>query len=90
MAERRLADAELREAQDSLQARAVRVQSVRPRLCACARCAVPVSGVVVDRYMHPGEISEVGAKPILKLAEISTLHVEAILPMSAYGQIAQG
>jgi multidrug efflux pump subunit AcrA (membrane-fusion protein) len=40
--------------------------------------------------MHPGEISEVGAKPILKLAEISTLHVEVILPTSAYGQIAMG
>ena len=89
VAERRLADAELREAMDSRKlaeleykraTEVVRLRSLRS----------PVSGVVVDRYMHPGEISEVGAKPILKLAEISTLHVEAILPMSAYGQIAQG
>ena len=88
VAERRLADAELREAQDSRKlahleykraTEVVRLRSLRS----------PVSGVVVDRYMHPGEISEVGAKPILKLAEISTLHVEAILPMSAYGQITQ-
>jgi RND family efflux transporter MFP subunit len=89
VAERRLADAELREAEDSRKLaqyefkranEVVRLRSLRS----------PVSGVVVDRYMHPGEISEVGAKPILKLAEISTLHVEAILPVSAYGQIAQG
>jgi RND family efflux transporter MFP subunit len=89
VAERRLADAELREAQDSRKlaqyefkraTEVVRLRSLRS----------PVSGVVVDRYMHPGEISEVGAKPILKLAEISMLHVEAILPISAYGQIAQG
>jgi RND family efflux transporter MFP subunit len=89
VAERRLADAELREAQDSRRlaeleykraTEVVRLRSLRS----------PVSGVVVDRYMHPGEISEVGAKPILKLAEISTLHVEVILPTSAYGQIAMG
>lgn len=89
VAERRLADAELREAQDSRKlaelefkrsTEVVRLRSLRS----------PVAGVVVDRYMHPGEISEVGAKPILKLAEISTLHVEVILPTSAYGQIAQG
>jgi RND family efflux transporter MFP subunit len=88
-AERRLADAELREAQDSRQLAAlehrratevVRLRSLRS----------PVSGVVVDRYMHPGEISEIGAKPILKLAEISTLHVEVILPTSSFGQVAIG
>ena len=88
-AERRLADAELREATDSRQLAALehrratevlRLRSLRS----------PVSGVVVDRYMHPGEISEVGAKPILKLAEIDTLHVEVILPTSAFGQVAIG
>ena len=88
-AERRLADAELREAQDSRQLAAlehrratevVRLRSLRS----------PVSGVVVDRYMHPGEISEIGAKPILKLAEISTLHVEVIMPTSSFGQVAIG
>jgi RND family efflux transporter MFP subunit len=88
-AERRLADAELREAQDSrtlaeLEHRrateVVRLRSLRS----------PISGVVVDRYMHPGEISEVGAKPILKLAEIDTLHVEVILPTAAFGQVATG
>jgi RND family efflux transporter MFP subunit len=88
-AERRLADAELREATDSRQLAAlehrratevVRLRSLRS----------PVSGVVVDRYMHPGEISEIGAKPILKLAEIDTLHVEVILPTPAFGQVAIG
>jgi len=88
-AERRLADAELREAQDSRQlatlehrraTEVVRLRSLRS----------PVSGVVVDRYMHPGEISEIGSKPILKLAEISTLHVEVILPTSSFGQVAIG
>jgi RND family efflux transporter MFP subunit len=88
-AERRLAEAELREAIDSRQLaeleykRAVEILRLR-------QLRSPVTGVVVDRYMHPGEISEIGQKPILKLAEISTLFVEAILPTSAYGQVARG
>ena len=88
-AERRLADAELREAMDSRRlaelehrraTEILRLRSLRS----------PVSGVVVDRYMHPGEISEIGTKPILKIAEISMLHVEAILPTAAYGHVARG
>lgn len=88
-AEKRLAEAELREALDSRriaeleQRRATEVLKLRT-------LRSPISGVVVDRYMNPGEISEIGAKPILKLAEIGTLHVETILPAAAYGQVALG
>lgn len=52
----------------------------------------PIDGVVVERMLHPGEFAEagVGRKPILKLAEIDTLHVEVLLPVEAFGRITQG
>ena len=42
--------------------------------------------------MHPGEVAEagVGRKPILKIADIDTLHVEVILPVEAYGKVKVG
>lgn len=52
----------------------------------------PVDGVVVERLQHPGEFAEagVGRKPILKLAEIGTLHVEVLLPVELYGRVKPG
>lgn len=88
-AERRLSEAELREAQDNRRIaegelrRATEVLRQRVLLS-------PVNGIVVERLMHPGEVSELGRKPILKIAETGTLHVEAILPMEAYRQVTKG
>jgi len=88
-AERRLAEAELGEAKDNLRladldhrraSELLRQRSLRS----------PVTGIVIERLMHPGEISELGKKPILKLAEIDQLNVEVILPIVAYGTIAPG
>ena len=88
-AERRLSDAELREAQDNRRIAEVEhrraTEALRQRVLLS-----PVSGVVVERLMHPGEISELGRKPILKIAEVGTLHVETILPIAAYRQVAKG
>lgn len=88
-AERRLSEAELREAQDNhrlaqLEFRRA-TESLRQRVL-----LAPVNGLVVERLMHPGEISELGRKPILKLAELGALHVEAILPTEAYRHVAKG
>lgn len=88
-AERRLAEAELREAIDNQKLaehehrRAVEVLRTRTLFS-------PVSGVVVDRYMHPGEVSEMSRKPILRIAEVGVLNVEVILPIVAYRQIKRG
>lgn len=88
-AEMRLSAAELREAQDNQRtsqlehARAMEALRLRTLLS-------PVSGVVIERLMHPGEVSELGKKPILRIAEIDTLHVEVILPAQAYRQVSRG
>jgi len=48
----------------------------------------PLSGVVVERLMSPGE--RVEEDVILKIAQIDPLRVEAILPSSAFGSIEVG
>ena len=52
----------------------------------------PITGVVMERLMHPGVVAEagVGRKPVLKIAEIDTLHVEVILPVEAFGKVQLG
>lgn len=89
--ERRLAEAELRDSRDNRrlaelehkrQLEVIRLKSIRS----------PVDGVVTERFLHPGEFAEagVGRKPLLKLAEIDTLHVEVLLPVMAYGKVTLG
>jgi RND family efflux transporter MFP subunit len=51
----------------------------------------PLSGVVVEVLLKPGEFGAITFKdPILKLAEIGTLHVEVIVPVSLYGKLKVG
>ena len=51
----------------------------------------PVNGVVVEVMRKPGEFGAITFKdPILKLAEIDPLHVEAILPASMFGKVRRG
>jgi RND family efflux transporter MFP subunit len=52
----------------------------------------PFDGVVVDQYMYPGEYvgGNEAKKPILKLAQIGVLRVEAILPVAMYGKVKRG
>jgi multidrug resistance efflux pump len=91
MTEQRLAQSELQDARDNRklaelelarQLELIRLKTIRS----------PVTGVVVERMLHPGEFAEagVGRKPILKLAEIDTLHVEVLLPVDAYGRVKPG
>ena len=48
----------------------------------------PISGVVVERYVSPGEYVE--AKPLLRVAQIDPLRVEAIVPAQMFGKITPG
>jgi len=48
----------------------------------------PINGVVVERYMHPGEFPK--QERILKLAQIDPLRVEAYAPVSLLGKISVG
>lgn len=48
----------------------------------------PFAGVVVERYMSPGE--HIGSDKILKLAEIDPLNVEVVAPVELFGAIRTG
>jgi RND family efflux transporter MFP subunit len=48
----------------------------------------PLTGVVVERHMFPGEYVE--DKPIMRLAQIDPLHVEVVMPVEKWGTVKQG
>ena len=48
----------------------------------------PVNGVVVERFMHPGEFPK--QEKILKIAQIDPLRIEAYAPVTMFGKIAVG
>ncbi len=54
------------------------------------RCSIksPISGVVVERYVSPGEY--VNSQPLLRLAQIDPLRVEVIVPAQMFGKIYPG
>jgi RND family efflux transporter MFP subunit len=48
----------------------------------------PISGVVIERMMSPGEV--VDDEVILRLAQIDPLRVEIVLPASSFGTVRPG
>ena len=48
----------------------------------------PVRGVVVQRYLSPGESAE--DRPIVRIAEIQTLRAETIIPVAQFGNVQVG
>jgi len=48
----------------------------------------PITGVVVERFMSPGEY--VDQKPMLRLASIDPLRVDVLVPAVAFGQVEPG
>lgn len=48
----------------------------------------PLSGIVMDRYVSPGEY--VGNQPLLRIARIDPLRVEVIVPATIFGTILPG
>jgi RND family efflux transporter MFP subunit len=48
----------------------------------------PIAGVVVERFMSPGEY--VDQKPVLRLAAIDPLRVDVLVPAAAFGQVEAG
>lgn len=45
----------------------------------------PITGVIVDRYLSPGE--RVEEKPVYRVAMVNPLRVEVVLPSSFYGAV---
>jgi RND family efflux transporter MFP subunit len=89
--EKQLADAELQEARDNRKLAEIEHQR-QLTLIRMKTIRSPINGVVMERVQNVGELAEagVGRKSILKLAEIETLYVEALLPAEAYRQIRVG
>ncbi len=91
LTEKRLADSELIEAHDDRRLSELEYRRLSEQL-RLRTIRSPVDGVVVDRMLHAGELADNRdlRKPILKLADIGTLHVEALLPIDAYGKLTVG
>lgn len=89
--EKRLAEAQLLEARDNQRLAELEYKRATEQL-RLRTLKSPVNGVVIDRLMHPGELADTGdiRKPLLKIADIGVLHVEALLPVEAYGSVKQG
>lgn len=89
--ERKLAESELKEALDNRRVAELEFKR-QNEVLRLKTIMSPVNGVVMERLMHPGEVAEagVGRKPILKVADIDTLHVEVVLPVEAFGKVKIG
>jgi RND family efflux transporter MFP subunit len=48
----------------------------------------PINGVVVQRHLGPGEFAQ--AQPIVGIAQLDPLNVEAILPGDLHGMVQEG
>ncbi len=73
LSNRRLADLELQRTSAEVALRTIRS---------------PVHGVVVERFMHPGEFPK--QEKILKIAQIDPLRVEVYAPVAMLGKISVG
>jgi RND family efflux transporter MFP subunit len=89
--ERKLAESELQEAQDNVKLAGLEVRR-NEELIRLRSLRSPVNGIVMERNMHAGELADTAdsRKPILKIADIGTLHAEAVLPAEAYPFVKAG
>lgn len=90
-AEKRLAEAELIQALEN-QRVAVLEQARAAEQLRLRTLKSPLNGVVMDRLAHPGDLADNRdlRKPLLRIADISVLHVEVLLPVAAYRKLALG
>jgi RND family efflux transporter MFP subunit len=89
-AEFRLATEQLRAARESKRLAELEVKRAE-EVVAQREIRSPVTGLVVNVALRPGELTASNQKDaIMKLVEIDPLHVEMILPVSAFGRIKAG
>ena len=82
-----IAEAELKEAIERKELAGLELEQAREVLKRRTMRS-PITGVVVERFLCPGEFVE--DQPILKLAQIDPLNVEVIVPVSLLGSIKVG
>lgn len=89
--ELRLAEAELREARAAQELARLELKRAEEQLQQRSMRS-PLDGTVIERLLQPGELAEAGAgrRPMLKLAQIDPLRVEAVLPQQWLGQLRAG
>jgi RND family efflux transporter MFP subunit len=89
--ERRLAEAELKQAQEARQLAAHEWQQAQDQL---NRRIIrsPIDGLVVDQYVQVGELVDPNdaKRPILKLVQFDPLRVEVMAPVSQFGKVKVG
>lgn len=49
----------------------------------------PISGVVTERFLNPGEYVGSNSEPIMKIAQLNPLNVEVIVPVKYLGHISE-
>ncbi len=91
IAERRLAEAQFLELKDNQRLAEIEYQRATEQL-RLRTLISPISGVVTERLMNPGELADNRdlRRPIMKIANINILHVEALLPLEAHRKIKVG
>lgn len=88
--QRELAESELREARENQKLNEIELSRAE-ELLKLRIMRSPFDGVVVERFLSPGEFATSNVKdPIMKLAEVDPLHVEVVLPASQFGKIRKG
>jgi RND family efflux transporter MFP subunit len=89
--DRQLAESELVEAQENKRLAELDFERASEQLRQ-RTVTSPIDGVVVERPMNPGEFADSRDQrhPILRLADISVLHVETLLPLEALGKVRPG
>ncbi len=81
------AEMQLRQARDARQLARIELERARDDL---ERRTIrsPISGVIVERFVAPGEY--VNEKPLMRLAQLHPLRIEAIAPAALFGEISPG
>lgn len=90
-AEKRLAESELQSATEARALAVIELQRAQEQL-ALRSVSAPFSGVVVDRFLNPGDLAESGSgrKPVLKVAQIDPMRADVALPAALFGQVRVG
>lgn len=90
-AERRLAESELQVAVENRELAQIDYHRAKEQL-ALRTLASPFNGVVVDRFLNPGDLAESGSgrKPVLRLAQVDPMKVDVVLPAALFGKLKVG
>ena len=90
-AEKRLAESELLSATEGRALAVIELQRALEQL-ALRSVSAPFSGVVVDRFLNPGDLAESGSgrKPVLKVAQVDPMRADVALPAALFGQVRVG